>query len=153
LLQEKFPEYVIGYSDHTIPGEFCYPVVLSYALGARIIEKHFTHDRSLPGNDHYHAMDVDSLRALREKLDEVRVLSGGTDETRFLQDQRMAIKHARRSIVAVRSLASGHLIAETDLTVKRPAHGISPVFWDNVIGKRLVVAIEEDTPLTWNHFK
>jgi sialic acid synthase SpsE len=152
-LQEKFPQHVIGYSDHTLPGDFCYPVVLSYALGARIIEKHFTHDRSLPGNDHYHAMDVESLRTLRAKLEEARLLIGGGNEAQFLENQSMAIKHARRSIVAIRPLGSGHIISESDLTVKRPAHGISPAFWDSVIGRRLLRAVDEDAPLTWQHFE
>lgn len=148
-LMSHFPTLSIGYSDHTPPQDWCFPVVLAYAMGARVIEKHFTHDKTLPGNDHYHAMDVHDLKALRGQLNRAKILCGPRDEQAFLMDQTAAIKHARRSIVSSRSMKVGEIITEDMLTVKRPASGISPLFWDEVIGKRIAGPVEEDTPLKW----
>ena len=69
-LKAKFPQYIIGYSDHTLPKDMkvCEMATL---LGAGIIEKHFTHDKTLPGNDHYHAMDKDDLKLFRDNLERV----------------------------------------------------------------------------------
>jgi sialic acid synthase SpsE len=148
-LARCFPSTPIGYSDHTPPIDRCLTVVLAYAMGARVIEKHFTHDKSLPGNDHYHAMDVEDLKELRRQLDRARLLIGPRDEAIFLADQTAAIKHARRSIVSAQSLQVGDVISANMLTVKRPAAGISPTHWDTVIGKKAARAIEEDSPLKW----
>jgi N-acetylneuraminate synthase len=149
-LSHYFGDHVIGYSDHTLPGEFCFPVVTAYTLGARIIEKHFTHDKSLPGNDHYHAMDRDDLIGLRQKLDETRTLLGDSSEELFLASQRSAIRNARRSIVANVNIEKGMTLMPEHLTVKRPGEGISPLFWDQVVGKRVNRSITEDSILTWD---
>ncbi len=148
-LNRLFDQTVIGYSDHTLPGDFCYPVVLAYMLGARIIEKHFTHDRSLPGNDHYHAMDVHSLKGLRQHLDEAKVLLGSGDEHEFLKDQIAAIRHARRSIVSNGHIKAGQVLSESNMIVKRPGDGISPMLWDDIVGRKAAHDIPDDRPVTW----
>ena len=147
-----YPDLVCGYSDHTLPGDFCFPVVVAYTLGARIIEKHFTHDKTLPGNDHYHAMNCSDLKGLRFKLDQVRSLMGSTNERDFLEDQQSAISHARRSIVVDKNLTAGATLSNSNLTVKRPGTGISPFFWDEVIGKKLLKDLPEDSILNWRDF-
>ena len=148
-LKAYYPDVTIGYSDHTPPGDACFPVIVAYAMGARVIEKHFTHDKTLPGNDHYHAMDATDLKKMRGQLERARVLLGPKNEKSFLDDQKAAIQHARRSIVSARNLKAGELISQEMLTVKRPASGISPLFWDDLIGKKIARAVEEDTPLRW----
>ena len=70
-LQKEFPERVIGYSDHTMPDFSMLNLTTSIILGARIIEKHFTHDKTLPGNDHYHAMDVHDLKVLKRQIKQI----------------------------------------------------------------------------------
>jgi N-acetylneuraminate synthase len=146
-LKANFPGHTIGYSDHTVPGEFCLPLVVAYVLGARVIEKHFTHDKSLPGNDHYHAADVHDLRALRRHLDEVAELVGDFDEARFLASQLDARQFARRSIVAARPIRRGESISPGAVTVKRPGTGISPMRWEEVLGRRAARDIAEDEVL------
>ncbi|MCX6116351.1 MAG: N-acetylneuraminate synthase family protein [Proteobacteria bacterium] len=149
-LKKFFPQYCMGYSDHTPPGDSCFPVLMAYTLGARVIEKHFTHDKTLPGNDHYHAMDMKDLQKLCSGLNRAKDLMGPCDESKFLADQIAAIKHARRSVVTGKNLKAGEKYSSSNLTVKRPASGISPIFWDEIVGKVVAKDISDDTPLQWS---
>jgi len=135
-MKAEFPSHTIGYSDHTIPGKVCLPMVIAYTLGATVLEKHFTHDRSLPGNDHYHAADVHQLRALCECLAQVQELVGRFDEQEFLQSQLKARQFARRSIVAGDCIPKGDRFSAANLTIKRPGTGISPMKWEQVLGRQ-----------------
>lgn len=147
-LRKAFPDHVIGYSDHTLPGpdmRMCETAVL---LGAAVIEKHFTHDKTLPGNDHYHAMDRDDLRRFRANL--ARTFTAlGSFEVVSLPGEEQARRHARRSLVAARDIPAGKAIDAGDLTFKRPAHGISPRCIDEVVGRRARGMIAADTVLQW----
>lgn len=146
-LRRIYPRHVIGYSDHTLPGDMR---VLETAtlLGARILEKHFTHDKSLPGNDHYHAMDKDDLKHFCASMQRIRAMVG-LPSLRSLPSEAPARKNARRSLVAARDIPAGSRISEQDLTFKRPAHGISPRHYDEVIGMRTRERIAEDSVLQW----
>jgi sialic acid synthase SpsE len=149
-LRARFPAQVPGYSDHTIPdAEMSIPVIAAL-LGATVIEKHFTFDKTLPGNDHYHAMDLADLRTLRRRLDETFVVVGSTAKAP-LPSEEPARRYARRSLVTARDLPAGHVVSESDLTWKRPATGISPSEMSRVIGMRLVADVPEDTVLEWRH--
>jgi sialic acid synthase SpsE len=147
-LKTKFSKHIIGYSDHTLPQEM-EVIHASVLLGATVIEKHFTHDKSLPGNDHYHAMDKDDLKLFWNKWKKTQTLLGSF-EVAALPDEEPARRNARRSLVASKNIPIGKVIEETDLTWKRPAHGISPKFIKEVIGKKTLSDIEEDTVLKWN---
>lgn len=144
-LKKAFPDNLIGYSDHTLPNamKVCEIATL---LGAVIIEKHFTHDKSLPGNDHYHAMDKNDLKIFKDNLNETLNIIGRYDVI-DIEDEDKARKHARRSLVASRNIPKGKIIEKADLTFKRPAHGISPKDIDLVIGKKARTEIKEDTVL------
>lgn len=146
-LRSLFPHLVIGYSDHTMPGDM---QVLETAvlLGARILEKHFTHDKSLPGNDHYHAMDKHDLRRFVDSMRRIRSIVG-TPALVSLPSEEPARKNARRSLVAARNIPAGGVITKDDLTWKRPAHGISPRNYDEVLGMKARADIAEDTVLRW----
>lgn len=146
-LKRNFPHHVPGYSDHTLP-QGMEVILKSVLLGAAVIEKHFTHDKSLPGNDHYHAMDKDDLKLFWKKWRETEELLGGFKLT-ALPDEEPARKNARRSLVAAKNIAAGKTIEENDLTWKRPAHGVSPKFIKEVIGKKATVAINEDDVIKW----
>jgi N-acetylneuraminate synthase len=148
-LSRCFPERMIGYSDHTVPDGDMTALVTAYHLGARIIEKHFTYDKTLPGNDHYHAMDMHDLSRFRSFIAKVNELGCAEELKRPLPEEAPARQHARRSIVAARIIEAGERISEEAITYKRPAHGISPLFWDEVIGKTALVRIDEDKPLEW----
>ena len=92
-LQKEFPNHIIGYSDHTLPDESMLTVITSYLKGALIIEKHFTHDKTLPGNDHYHAMDVNNLATLRRSLEKVARISGASEKG-FLESEVLSRANA-----------------------------------------------------------
>jgi N-acetylneuraminate synthase len=120
-------------------------------LGAVIIEKHFTHDKTLPGNDHYHAMDKEDLKIYRKNLERTFEILGSF-KVGALEDEESARANARRSLVATKDIPKGKTITKEDLTFKRPAHGVSPKFIDEVVGKRASRDIEEDEILKWNMF-
>ena len=149
-LRDHFPNHIIGYSDHTLPKDMK-TLEVATLLGAAILEKHFTHDKTLPGNDHYHAMDKEDLRVFISNLKRVFSLLGEF-EVKSLESEKPAIANARRSLVAAKDIPKGKVIDTTDLTWKRPAHGISPKEINEVIGKVALQDIGEDTVLVWNLF-
>jgi N-acetylneuraminate synthase len=147
-LRTKFPNAVPGYSDHTLPQEM-QVITSAVLLGATIIEKHFTHDKKLPGNDHYHAMDKEDLKYFWSNWGKIQELLG-LFKLESLPDEESARKNARRSLVTTKFLPKGKIIEKDDLTWKRPAHGISPKYIGEVIGKQTLVDIIDDEVLTWN---
>ena len=147
-LKRAYPDRVIGYSDHVVPDERMLVLSAAWLKGALVLEKHFTHDKTLPGNDHYHAMNVDDLKKFIANLDFLVQTMGDTHK-RPLSDEAPAREHARRSIVIDRPLKAGQAIAEADITYKRPAHGVSPLHWDEIIGRKVARDLEEDHVLQW----
>ena len=147
-LQAKFPKTIIGYSDHTLPQDM---KVLEIAtiLGAAILEKHFTFDKNLKGNDHYHAMDKLDLRKLNENLENIFNLIG-SQKKYSLKEEELARSNARRSLVAKCLIPKGSIISKKHLTWKRPAHGISPKDIGDVLGKKTMRDICEDELIYWN---
>src|SRR5690554_2375128 len=124
-LIKVFPDHLIGYSDHVVPDGTISALEVAVLKGACVLEKHFTHDKNLPGNDHYHAMDMHDLMAFKNKLEVYKGLLTGKGKD--LSKESLARKHARRSIVTAKPLAAGTVLSESDLIAKRPAHGISPI--------------------------
>jgi N-acetylneuraminate synthase len=149
-LRRKFPHHVPGYSDHTLPQQM--DVIHSAVLlGAAVIEKHFTHDKTLPGNDHYHAMDKKDLQLFWQKWSSTQELLGSF-KLEALKDEEPARRNARRSLVANKDIPQGKIIESEDLTWKRPAHGIGAQYFDQLVGKKALKEIKEDTVLHWNMF-
>jgi len=146
-LSKEYPDKIIGYSDHTLPGDMGL-LELAVAFGAKIIEKHFTHNKLLPGNDHYHAMDVNDLLIFNKRLDEMFIIYG-SEEKDYIESEVSARQNARRSLVSTKKIPQGAIIKSNDLTWKRPASGISPQYVDKVIGMTANVDISEDTPVQW----
>lgn len=149
-LARAFPGHPIGYSDHTLPDPAMLLLTRAVLIGATIVEKHFTHDKSLPGNDHYHAMDADDLRRFRSGLSLIEAADGAAFKT-VLPVEEAARLHARRALVAARSLPAGHVLMEGDLAAKRPASGMPPSEWQRVVGRRLVRDLGADEPLSSDH--
>lgn len=147
-LKKKFPETIPGYSDHTMPGNMDV-LKTAYLLGAVILEKHFTFDKTLPGNDHYHAMDKDDLKLFFKETERVFKLLGSFRK-RPIPTEETSRQNARRSLVLSKKIQAGDIISPEHLTYKRPASGISPKYIDEVIGKKAVEDIEPDTILKWN---
>lgn len=147
-LARTYPTIGTGYSDHTHPDPDMMILTAAWLKGATILEKHFTHDKTLPGNDHYHAMDVDDLKKFRANV-AMLIDTLGSDFKHPLPSEAPAREHARRSIVLARDVAAGSVITEDDLTYKRPGQGISPLHWDDVIGMRASADLLEDHLLRW----
>lgn len=149
-LKKVFPQYIIGYSDHTVPDEGMLVLTLATILGARIIEKHFTLDKTIPGNDHYHSMDPMDLRRFIRNIELIEKIFGR--EMKFvLKGEEKARKFARRSLIAARKIDKGEIITLDKIAIKRPGTGISPRFIDIILGKKAAKNIEEDEPITWDH--
>jgi sialic acid synthase SpsE len=150
-IKKKFPVHVPGYSDHTLPQsmEVLHSSVL---LGAAVIEKHFTHDKTLPGNDHYHAMDKIDIKEFWKRWEFTEELLGSFRIV-SLPSEAPARRNARRSLVAAKNIPRGKAIDAADLTWKRPAHGISAKYYDDLIGKKALNDISQDAILKWNMFE
>jgi len=150
-LSEKFPELIIGYSDHTMPGENMNPCTAAFLIGAKVIEKHYTYDKGLPGNDHYHAMDA---RDLAKYVRNIKELIGlyGVNNIR-IDSQSSAIKNARRSLYFSKDLPAGHVISRLDIDIKRPGIGLSPEKISDVIGKKLINDVTYDELVEISNFQ
>ncbi len=148
-ISNNFSKAVTGYSDHTLP-ESMDTCLYAWILGAKIIEKHFTHDKKLPGNDHYHAMDKEDLKLFWKKVKHTELLLG-QEKITSLPSEEPARRNARRSLVATCDIPAGTKINYNHLTWKRPAHGISPREINNVIGKKVLFDIKEDDILKWKN--
>lgn len=150
-LKTRFPDKIIGYSDHTIPNDMKVCEIATL-LGSVIIEKHFTHDKSLMGNDHYHSMDKSDLILFRNNLDRIFEILGSF-KVDALKEESTSRNEARRSLVASKDIVKGSKIQLSDLTYKRPAHGISPKHIDKVIGKTATQNIKYDDLIQWKMTK
>lgn len=150
VLREEYPDLVIGYSDHTVPDAEMTALCTAYLLGARIIEKHFTHDKSLPGNDHYHAMDVDDLGRFIASLGRLKAMIGTNSVKTPLETEEISRLNARRSIVLNADVPTGTELTEAVLTYKRPGTGVSPVYWDEIIGRKTARRLARDHVLQWD---
>lgn len=130
----------VGYSDHTEGIEI---PVAAVAMGACVIEKHFTLDRTLPGPDHRASLEPAELCEMVRQIRNVEAaMGGGTKEP--APAERPNIPIARKSIVAARPIAKGELFTDENLTAKRPGTGISPMAWESVVGQRAVRDFEAD---------
>jgi N,N'-diacetyllegionaminate synthase len=120
----------VGYSDHTVGIEV--PVAAA-AMGATVIEKHFTLDKNLPGPDHRASLDPAELAAMVRAVRNVEAaLGSGIKDVADAERSNIAV--ARKSIVAARAIKKGEILTEENITVKRPGNGISPMLWNTVIG-------------------
>ena len=148
-LKNTFPDVKIGFSDHVAPDKTMMTLATAYLLGAEVIEKHFTLDKSLTGNDHYHAGDPEDFKKAIDNFKFIDKVLGNSEKT-VLECEMIPRREARRSLVLTRSMKKGEIIKETDIMAKRPGTGISPKFADIVIGREIKADLEEDTILTWD---
>jgi N,N'-diacetyllegionaminate synthase len=117
--------------------------VAAVAKGARIIEKHFTLDKKLPGPDHQASLTVEELKAMVDAIRETeQALGDGVKQPHVIEQD--CIRVARKSLVARYDLPKDHLLTEQDLLAKRPGTGLSPALIDHIIGKRLPKAVSQD---------
>ena len=138
--RDAFPDIVIGFSAHDSGIAMG---LAGYILGARVIEKHFTLNRALKGTDHAFSLEPQGLGKLIRDLRRARIAMGDGVKRRFPSEDAPLFKMGKK-IVAARNLPAGHVIEESDITYKCPADGLPPYFYDQVIGRRLVVALREE---------
>ena len=138
-IKERFG-YEVGYSDHTMGIEV---PIAAVALGAKVIEKHFTLDRTMDGPDHKASLEPSELKTMVDAIRNIE-LSMGTGIKEPADSEKKNIAIARKSIVANQSIKKGDILTETNLTVKRPGDGISPMKWFEIIGTKAIRNFEED---------
>jgi len=122
-----------GYSDHTMGIEVSLAAV---AMGAMVIEKHITLDRNMKGPDQKASIEPDELVNLISGIRKIEQSLSGSGEKKPSNSERKNIAVARKSIVANITIEKGQRFSESNLTTKRPGHGISPMYWDEIIGKK-----------------
>ncbi len=148
-LKTVFPECVVGYSDHVPPNNNCQALLIAWLQGAIILEKHFTLDKGLIGNDHYHAMDPDDVLNFRKNQQEVALMLG-RECTTCLPCEEPARIHARRSLVTKKNILAGECILKDDLTAKRPGNGLTPKRYNDIVGRISKADIAKDSLITIN---
>lgn len=122
----------VGYSDHTVGIEV---PIAAVAMGAKVIEKHFTLDKSLPGPDHRASLSPQELKEMVAAIRNIeQALGSGIKDV--AEAERANIEVARKSIVAARDIKKGEFFTTENITVKRPGSGLSPMLWDEVIGRQ-----------------
>lgn len=126
----------IGYSDHTLGIEV---PIAAVAMGAKIIEKHFTLDRTLPGPDHVASLEPDELKNMVKAIRNIELATSGDGDKKPSESETKNIAIARKSIFINKKLAKGNTITDNDLVSLRPGDGISPMEWENIVGKKLIV--------------
>jgi len=144
---EDATDVPVGVSDHTMGWEISLGAV---ALGAKVIEKHFTLDRNLPGPDHSASLEPGELKRM---IDQIRHLESalGDGIKRPMPSEMNTREVARKSLVALSDLPAGISLSKEHLTIKRPGTGISPADLERVIGLKLKVAIQQDQVICWDH--
>ncbi len=130
----------VGYSDHTIGIEV--PIAAA-ALGAEVIEKHFTLDKQMKGPDHKASLELDELKQMVQAIRNIEI-SLGDGQKRRTHSEEKNCQAARKSIVAKREIRAGELFSEENLSIKRPGSGISPMHWHEMIGQKAQRDYKED---------
>lgn len=136
----------VGYSDHVPNNMACFAAV---ALGAEMIEKHFTLDSTLPGPDHSSSLEPAAFAELVKGIREVERSLGDGIKRPSAREQANTYG-MRRSLVAVHDLAAGAVLRAADIGFKRPANGLSPKYLDAVVGRTLAYPVKKDEALTWD---
>jgi sialic acid synthase SpsE len=137
---------ITGYSDHTMGDHIPCAAV---ALGAKVIEKHYTLGRDLPGPDHNFAIEPEELKVMVSRMRDIESAIGDGVKNGPRTEEMELYTKARRSIIAKNKISKGQVIEENDLVIKRPGLGIHPSQIGIVVGKKAMKDIDEDEPITW----
>ena len=130
----------VGYSDHTMGIEVA---IAAVALGATVIEKHFTLDRNLPGPDHHASLEPEELKEMVFAIRNIeKAMGNGIKHPSSSEAKNIPI--ARKSLVAAQAIRKGEVFCKTNLAVKRPGTGLSPMRWDEVLGCKAPRDFETD---------
>ena len=136
----------VGYSGHE---RGIGPSVAAAALGACVVERHFTLDRTLRGTDHQASLDPAGFAQMMSLIREAEAAMTVCRKEVFEAERKVAVK-LRKSMVFTRDLPAGHVLTEADITVKCPGHGVSPIHWDEFLGRTLVSAVRHEDLVQWD---
>lgn len=148
-MMREFPQIPIGYSDHTIGTTAC---ICAAAMGAQVIEKHFTYDKKAEGPDHMLSADPTEMKAI---VDAIRTFEKmrGSGIKRPADGEKTTRVNNRKSIIVSADLPAGHVLERGDLAIKRPGYGIEPKYFEQLIGRPISHDLERDSVLTWGDLK
>ena len=145
-LMQAFPQLDVGYSDHTLSPIAC---LCAVAMGARVIEKHFTYDKKADGPDHMLSADPAEMKWLVDAVRNFEVMRGSGIK-RPAESEKTTRHNNRKSVVLSRNVNAGERLTEQDIAVKRPGYGIAPKYFEQIVGRTVAMNMEKDTVLTWN---
>ena len=145
-LMREFPQLDVGYSDHTLSPVAC---LCAAAMGARVLERHFTYDKKAEGPDHALSADPAEMKWLVEAVRSFEVMRG-CGVKRPADSERTTRINNRKSVVLARPVKAGERLGRADLAVKRPGTGIPPALLEKVIGRAMRSDMEADAVLTWD---
>lgn len=143
IFRSRFPGVVVGFSGHDKDIDLS---LVAYALGAWIVEKHFTLDRGKAGSDHHFSLEPQHLADLVDGLGRAH-RSLGDPCKQASETEKPALRKMGKKLVAARDLCVGHTLSENDIAIKSPGDGMRPYRIDDVVGRRLVVPLQQDADL------
>ncbi|WP_067478646.1 N-acetylneuraminate synthase family protein [Actinomadura hibisca] len=143
--RREFPEVVVGFSGHDLGTELS---MVAYTLGARVVEKHFTLDRTRPGSDHHFSLEPAQLARLVAGLREAR-RALGRPEKRQMPSEASALRKMGKKLVAARDLPAGQVLSERDIAIKSPGDGLRPYLIGELVGRTLAEPLAADADLTF----
>ena len=145
-MMQAFPQLAVGYSDHTLSPVAC---LCAVAMGARVIEKHFTYDKKADGPDHMLSADPQEMKWLVDAVRSFEVMRG-TGVKRPADSEKTTRLNNRKSVVLNRAVKAGERLSAQDIAIKRPGYGIGPKYFEQLIGRSVAADMEKDAVLTWN---
>lgn len=145
-MMKAFPLLDVGYSDHTQSSVAC---LCAVAMGARVIEKHFTCDKKADGPDHILSADPTEMKWLVEAVRNFEIMRGSGIK-RPAESEKTTRRNNRKSIVLSRNMKAGERLTEDDIAIKRPGYGIAPKHFEQIVGRSLTADMEMDAVLTWH---
>lgn len=145
-MAEKFPDVVLGLSDHT---QGCAAAIMAVAYGARIFEKHFTLDHNLPGPDHWFSADPEELKEWVNGIRTAYTMLGFSElkPTEAEEEQRRVM---HRSVTAIQDIAVGEYFTEKNTALLRPGNGIGALYWGKIIGRKAKIEIRKGSQVRWD---
>lgn len=148
-MMREFPELDVGYSDHTVGTTAC---ICAAALGARVLEKHFTYDKHAEGPDHALSADPPEMRAIVDAVRSFEVMRGSGIKEPAGSEATTRINN-RKSVVLARAIAAGESLTQAHLAIKRPGYGIAPKYCDQLVNRVVVRNLKADEVLTWDDLR
>jgi N-acetylneuraminate synthase len=145
-LMQAFPGLDVGYSDHTLSPVAC---LCAVAMGARVIERHFTYDKKADGPDHMLSADPQEMKWLVDAIRAFEIMRGSGIK-QPADSEQTTHRNNRKSVVLQRALKAGDAIAMEDIAVKRPGYGIQPKFYESLAGRKVKRDLAQDAVLEWD---